>query len=154
MSILPFAATSVFGAFAPLFSRRVFAHARRLLMGAILASGRRTVTAAFRVMGTSADRHFQNYHRVLNRARWSSLNASRILLGLLLGTFVPEGPVVRGLDETLERRRGDQISAKGSIAIPCVRPRPTVSTRAGCAGSACWCRHASPGATGCGRGRS
>ena len=113
MSIFPFAVTSVFGAFASLFSRRVFAHARLLLMGAILAPGRRTVTAALRVMGKSADRHFQNYHRVLNRARWSSLHASRILLGLLLDTFVPEGPVVIGIDETIERRRGDQISAKG-----------------------------------------
>jgi DDE superfamily endonuclease len=118
MSILPVAVTSVFGAFAPLFSRRVFEHARLLLMGAILAPGRRTVTAALRVMGKSADRHFQNYHRVLNRARWSSLNASRLLLGLLLDTFVPEGPVVIGIDETIERRRGNQISAKGIYRDP------------------------------------
>jgi hypothetical protein len=118
MSILPFAVTSVVGAFAPLFSRRVFEHARLLLMGAVLAPGRRTVTAALRVMGQSADRRFQNDHRVLNRARWSSLNASRILLRLLLDTFVPEGPVVIGIDETIERRRGDRIAAKGIYRDP------------------------------------
>jgi hypothetical protein len=50
----------------------------------------------------SADAHFQNYHRVLNRAQWSSHEAGRMLLGLLLDAFVPEGPVVMGLDETIE----------------------------------------------------
>jgi hypothetical protein len=53
------------------------------------------------------------YHRVLNRAVWSSLAVSRVLLGLLIGAFVPSGPVVVGIDEMLERRRGAKIAAKG-----------------------------------------
>jgi hypothetical protein len=65
MASLPFAITIVIGAFAPLFSKRVFALAKLLLVGAILAPGKRTVTAVLRVMGKSADTHFQNYHRVL-----------------------------------------------------------------------------------------
>jgi hypothetical protein len=118
MSILPFAVTAVLGAFAPLFSRRVFEHARLLLMGAILAPGRRTVTAVLHVMGKSEDDHVQNYHRGLNRDRWSPLHASRGLLQLLLDAFRPEGPVVIGLDDTIERRRGEKISAKGIYRDP------------------------------------
>jgi hypothetical protein len=118
MASLPFAITIVIGAFAPLFSKRVFALAKLLLVGAILAPGKRTVTAVLRVMGKSADTHFQNYHRVLNRAQWSSLKAGRILLGLLLDAFVPEGPVVIGIDETIERRRGERLAAKGIYRDP------------------------------------
>jgi hypothetical protein len=56
-------------------------------------------------MGLDHEKRFHRYHRVLSRARWSSLQASRILLGLLLEAFVPEGaPLVVGIDETLERR--------------------------------------------------
>jgi len=35
-----------------------------------------------------------------------------VLLGLLLDAFVPAGPVLLGLDDTIERRRGKCISAK------------------------------------------
>jgi hypothetical protein len=118
MSGLPCAIIMVMRAFAPLFSKRVFEHAKLLLAGAILAPRRRTVAAVLRVMGKSADGHFQNYHRVFNRARWSSLGASRILLGLLLEAFVPKGPVVMGIDETIERRRGEKLSAKGIYRDP------------------------------------
>lgn len=99
--------------FAPLFSKRVWAHAQVLVVGAMLAPGKRTVTAVLRVMGLSQEPHYQNYHRVLNRARWSSLAVARVLLEVLVRTFVPAGPVVIGLDDTLERRRGAKIRAKG-----------------------------------------
>jgi hypothetical protein len=85
-----------------------------LVIGAILAPGKRTVTAALRVMGLSQERQFQNFHRVLNRAKWSSRHLSRILLRLLLRAFVsPDDPIVFGLDEHIERRRGEKIAAKG-----------------------------------------
>jgi DDE superfamily endonuclease len=85
-----------------------------LLVGTILAPGIRTVTAALRVMGPIQEHQFQNYHRVLNRDRWSSRHLSRILLRLLLRAFVAaDAPVIIGLDDHIERRRGDQIAAKG-----------------------------------------
>ena len=105
-------------AFAPVFTKRVWQHVQVLLMGAILSPGKRTVTAALRVMGLSDERHFQAYHRVLNRAVWSSLEVSRILLGLLVQTFVPTGTIVMGIDETIERRRGTKIKAKGIYRDP------------------------------------
>src|SRR5687768_11997004 len=104
--------------FAPLFSKPVWEHAQVLLVGAILAPGKRTVTACLRVMGLSQEKRFVNYHRVLNRARWSPLAASYILLRLLIMCFVPEGELVFGLDDTIERRRGEHITAKGIYRDP------------------------------------
>jgi DDE superfamily endonuclease len=104
--------------FAPLFSKRVWEHAQVLVVGALLAPGKRTVTAVLRVMGLSQERRFQKYHRVLNRAQWSSLAVARVLLGLLVPTFVAEGPVGIGVDDTLERRRGAKIQATGIYRDP------------------------------------
>lgn len=109
---------TMIGAFAKLFSKRIWEHAKILLMGAILCPAERTVTAVLRVMGLSWEKHFQNYHRVLNRAVWSSREASHILLGLLINTFARNGPVILGLDDTIERRRGAKIKAKGIYRDP------------------------------------
>lgn len=118
MLTLPSELTSLIVAFAPLFSKPVWQHVQVLLVGAILAPGKRTVTAALRVMGLSHERHFQTYHRVLNRAEWSSRAASRILLSLLIKQFAPTGALVFALDDTIERRRGEQIAAKGIYRDP------------------------------------
>ncbi len=64
-------------------------------------------------MGLGQTERLQRYHRVLNRATWSGREASRVLLRLLVKTFVTDGPLIIGVDETLERRWGKQISAKG-----------------------------------------
>ena len=114
MRHLPQAIIHVLRHFEIVFSERVWEWAKVLLIGAILAPGTRTVTAALRVMGLSQERQFQNYHRVLNRAKWSSHTLSRILLRLLLRAFVPaDAPIVIGLDDHIERRRGEKIAAKG-----------------------------------------
>lgn len=113
MPTLPDNIIAVLAAFAPLFSAPAFAHAQVLLAGAILTPGKRTVTAALRVMGLATEVHFQNYHRVLSRDRWSGRLAARTLLRLLAETLAPAGPLVLGLDETLERRQGAKIAAKG-----------------------------------------
>jgi len=97
-----------------MFSERVWEWAKILLVGAILAPGKRTVTSALRVMGLSQERQFQNFHRVLNRAVWSSHAVSRVLLRLLVATFVPcDAPLVFGIDDHFERRRGAKIAARG-----------------------------------------
>ena len=107
-----------FRPFAPLFSDRVWRHAQVLLLGAILAPGRRTVTSCLRIVGLGGESRFVNYHRVLSRARWRGREASRLLLGLLVRRFVPEGPIVLGIDDTIERRRGKRIQAKGIYRDP------------------------------------
>src|SRR5690349_23854839 len=103
MLTLPAELMTIIVNFAPLFSKAVFEHLKVLLVGAILAPGKRTITACLRVCGKSQEENFQNYHRVLNRARWSAVKASRILPQLLLATFAPTGTLVFGLDDTIER---------------------------------------------------
>jgi hypothetical protein len=114
MPPLPEAIILVLAPFAPLFSHRVWCHAQWLLLGAILAPRARTVTAALRVMGLATERRFTNYHRVLNRATWSTRQAGRMLLGWLITVLVPAGAtIVLGADDTVERRSGRKIRAKG-----------------------------------------
>ena len=100
--------------FTPVFSERTWDWVQVLVVGAILAPGKRTVTSVLRVMSMSDESQFQRYHRVLNRAVWSSLWVSQILLGLLVVAFVPPGgSVIVAADETLERRQGNKIKTKG-----------------------------------------
>jgi DDE superfamily endonuclease len=118
MRTLPTTMIQVLAPFAPLFSERVWRHAQVLLAGAILAPGRRTVTSALHAMGLDQQKQFHRYHRVLSRASWSSREASRVLLGLLVEAFVPDGPLVLGVDETLERRWEKRIAPKGIYRDP------------------------------------
>jgi hypothetical protein len=104
--------------FAALFTKPVWESALVLLVGAIVAPGKRTVSAILRVMGLEHEPHFQNYHRVLNRAIWSSRQASRLLLQALVKGFVPNGVLVMGLDDTIERRWGKRIAARGIYRDP------------------------------------
>ena len=64
------------------------------------------------MLGLARQPGFQNYHRVLNRARWSARQAAQVLLRLLVEAFVPAGPVIVGLDETIERRRGRKLTSR------------------------------------------
>src|SRR5918993_654993 len=115
---LPARFAAVILCFAPLFRERSWRHAEVLLIGTILAPGRRTVTSILRITGLARERRFVNYHRILNRAAWSGRVAARVLLGLLLDAFAPHGPVVLGIDDTIERRRGKRIRAKGIYRDP------------------------------------
>jgi DDE superfamily endonuclease len=115
---LPPLFVSLLNTFAPLFSDRVWRQAQVLLIGALLAPGQRTVTSCLRIVGFRRERRFVNYHRVLSRARWCGREASRLLLKLLVTRFVPTGPIVLGIDDTIERRRGKRIQAKGIYRDP------------------------------------
>jgi hypothetical protein len=116
---LPSRFAAVILTFAPVFrQQRTWRRAELLLAGAILTPGKRTVTSLLRIAGLSRERRFTNYHRVLNRVAWSPRAASRILLGFLLDAFALTGPVVLGIDDTVERRRGKRIGAKGIYRDP------------------------------------
>ena len=131
MRTLPAMMIRALAPFAPLFSKSVFQHVQVLVAGAILAPGCRTVSSALRAMGLDQHKRFHRYHRVLSRARWSSREVGRVLLGLLVEAFVCEGePLVVGIDETLERRYGKKISARGIYRyLRCALPT-SISSRA------------------------
>jgi DDE superfamily endonuclease len=114
MLMLPDVALMVLGSFAPMFTRPVWNHVQVLVTGAILCRGPRTVAGVLRTMGLAGKEGFCNYHRVLSRARWSGLQGAKILLGLLVTLAVHlEYPLIILVDETLERRKGKRIKAKG-----------------------------------------
>ena len=104
-----------FGCF---FTSAVWRHVLVLVAGVVLAPGRRTVTAALRVMGLDQEAGFAVYHRVLSLGRWSSRAIAHRLLLLLVAALVPQGPVVIGLDDTIERRWGAKIKARGIYRDP------------------------------------
>jgi hypothetical protein len=115
---LPPEIVAILAAFTPLFSDRVWVKAQLLAVGALLATGDRTVCAVLRVMGLSQERHFTNYHRVLNRDAWSCLAAGQVLLGLIVATLPRGWPIVLAADDTIERRKGRRIKAKGCYRDP------------------------------------
>ncbi|WP_246690141.1 transposase [Methylobacterium sp. WL7] len=115
---LPTRFAGIILAFAPLFIHRSWRHAQPLLFGAILTPNRRTVTSVRRILARARGRRFVNVHRILNRSAWCPRNGGRILLGLLIDVFAQRGPVVLGVDDTIERRRGKRIAAKGIYRDP------------------------------------
>jgi hypothetical protein len=119
MHSLPHASIKVLLPFSAAFRPRTWRHALPLLIGAILCPAQRTVAAALRILGRHHDPHFQTAHRILSRATWSSRRCSHILLMLLLRAFVPDHhPLILGIDETIERRRGSKIAARGIYRDP------------------------------------
>lgn len=119
MLTLPTEIIAVLTPFAQAFNYRIWDMVQLLAIGAILAPNKRTVTAVLRIMGLKDDAQFQNYHRVLNRAKWSGLVVSRILLGLLVAAFLVLGmPLIIGADDTIERRKGKKIKEKGVFRDP------------------------------------
>ena len=132
MLTLPDAIVSLLVPFATLFTSPTWRKAQVLLIGAILTPGQRTVAAALRVMGRSDQRDYARYHEVLNRAVWSSRQAARILLVLLLQHLDGgDGPLIFGIDETLERRRGAKIRARAIYRDPVRSSRSQVVKASG-----------------------
>jgi DDE superfamily endonuclease len=128
MLLLPADIITLLAPFAPVFSRRVWRHIPVLVAGAILAPGRRMVSSALRVVGLSHVRTFQTYHRVLNRAVWSSLQASGILLRLLVTTFAANGHWCSALTRRSSADVASRSRSPESTAIRCA-PATATSSR-------------------------
>jgi hypothetical protein len=104
--------------FRPCFTAPVWNRIPVLIAGAVLAPGRRTVTQVLRVMGLAEEPRFPRYHDVLARARWDARAVARRLLLHLLERLLPKGEVVIGIDDTIERRWGARIKARGIYRDP------------------------------------
>ena len=133
--------------FRPCFTAPVWNRVLVLVAGAVLAPGKRTVTQALRVMGLADEPGFRRYHEVLSRARWDARAVARRLLLYIIDRLLPDGEVVIGIDDTIERRWGATISARGIYRDP-VRSsqgplrqdqRPALAVADGC-----WCRYPGP----------
>jgi hypothetical protein len=104
--------------FRPCFTAPAWNRVLILVAGAVLAPGKRTVTQALRVMGLAEAPDFRRYHEVLSRARWNARDMARRLLLHLVDRLVPEGEVVAGIGDTIERRWGPRIRARGIYRDP------------------------------------
>ena len=115
---VPPALVPLMAAFRGFFTAPVWDHVLVLVAGAVLAPGKRTVSAALRIMGLGTSPGFALYHHVLSRARWDSRAIARKLLALTVEAFLPDGPIVIGIDDTIERRWGAKIAARGIYRDP------------------------------------
>lgn len=104
--------------FRPCFTAPVWNRVLVLVAGAVLAPRKRTVTQVLRVMGLADDQRFRRYHEVLSRARWNGRAVARQLLFYIIERLLPDGDVVIGIDDTIERRWGARIKARGIYRDP------------------------------------
>ena len=119
MTTLPAVIVTLLLPFEHLFDRRTWRKAQLLAVGAILSPGKRTVSSALSILGIGQRGDFAVFHQVLNRARWEPLQLSRVLLLLVGGRLGSSTePLVFGIDETVERRWGQKIAAKGKYRDP------------------------------------
>lgn len=119
MQSLPRGMAAVLDSFRHLFTLPTWTHIQVLVMGAILCQGARRVSSILRVMGLSQEKRFEKYHRVLNRAKWNSVAGAKILLGLLVQIVPASLPILIVVDDTIERRNGKKIKAKGCYRDAC-----------------------------------
>jgi len=117
-AIVPPVLVSLMAAFRSFFTAPVWDHVLVLVTGAILTPGKRTVSAVLRIMGLSEAADFALYHHVLSQAHWDSRVIARKLLSLILERLLPAGPVIIGIDDTIERRWGKKITARGIYRDP------------------------------------
>jgi DDE superfamily endonuclease len=118
LSVIPPVLIGWLAVFQPCFTAPTWQHVLVLVAGAVLAPGKRTVTQVLRVMGLADHVGFARYHEVLNRARWDARALAQRLLLHVLDRLLLSGPVVIGIDDTIERRWGAKITARGIYRDP------------------------------------
>lgn len=116
---LPRGIAVILNIFSTLFSAPTWNHMQVLLTGAILCQGARRVSTILSVMGLQHEKRFEKYHRVFNRAKWNSVMGAKILLGLLIQLLPDSFHILIVVDETIERRKGKRITAKGCYRDAC-----------------------------------
>src|SRR5215467_4500927 len=118
MLVIPDFAQPVLSSFAPVFYHPTYQRFLVLLIAAILTTGRRTISDLLRTAADLAPGHPSSYHRVLSKRRWPSLRLARILAGLILDRWAPDGPVRLAGDDTVDEHRGAKVHGKGCHRDP------------------------------------
>jgi hypothetical protein len=118
MLTLPEFAQPVLCSFAPVFYHPTYQRFLVLLLGAILTTGRRTVSNLLRTADGLARGDASSFHRVLSKRRWSTLALARILIRFILDRWVPDGPILVAGDDTVDEHRGAKVYGKGCHRDP------------------------------------
>src|SRR5918994_1556139 len=109
---LPNFAVPVLSTFQPSFSTPTYHRFLVLLLGAILTTGRQTITNILRTVRHHAKGHISSDHRVFSQRRWSSWELARMLLTFVFTYMVPTGPVLLAGDDTVAERPGPDVFGK------------------------------------------
>jgi hypothetical protein len=110
---VPACAMPVLPMFRPAFSTPTYHRFLVLALGAILTTGRRTVTNLLRTVRAQAPGHVSSYHRVFSQRRWSAWALARTLMMFLLDHVLPPGPVLLAGDDTVTEHPGPNVFGKG-----------------------------------------
>jgi hypothetical protein len=110
---VPDFAVPVLSMLQPTFSTPTYHRFLVLLLGAILTTGRQTITNILRTVHPYAEGHISSYHRVFSQRRWSAWVLARLLITFLLDHVVPSGPVLLAGDDTVAERPGPHVFGKG-----------------------------------------
>lgn len=113
MLFLPSAAEPLVMSFSIAFTQPTFQRMLPLLVGAVLALGRRTVTALLRSAGGLAPGHSSDYHRLFSRAAWSLWPLGRVLAQAVFRHLDPNEPIRIIVDDTTAGHRGKHVYGKG-----------------------------------------
>lgn len=114
MLLLPPEFTEIMSVFSRAFTRKIYRRALLLVFGVLLTQGKRTICSVLRTIGLSETNRWDNYHRVLSRCKWSAFFCAKLLADLIIERLLPADAVlVFGIDETIERRWGRKIKARG-----------------------------------------
>ena len=116
--ILPPEARPLVGAFVFSFTSPTYQRLSALLVGAVLATGRRTVANLLRTLRHLAPGHRTDYQRVLSRAPWSGLGLGCALTRLVLDRLAPDGPVCLVGDDTVDGHKGPRVYGKARHRDP------------------------------------
>lgn len=119
MLLLPHAAEPLLGAFSVAFTHATFQRVLLLMVGAILTRGRHTVTALLSTLGPLAEGHWSDFHRVLCRARWSSLLLGKVLAALIIELIPEDQLIVIPVDDTNPQHKGKKVYGKGKHHDAC-----------------------------------
>jgi hypothetical protein len=118
MELPHFEILNIFHIFSPVFSSPCWKKAVSIFVGTVLCKHKHTTTNILRALGLSQSSTFCNFHRFFNRDKWSMTEAAKILAQKIISVFIPEGPILIGIDETLERRWGKKIKMKAPYRDP------------------------------------
>lgn len=83
-----------------------------IVNGWLLGGCRRTVTGVLLAGNGLQSKSFSCFHRFFSQGRWTTDALGRVLLEMILA-FVPDGPLVVAIDDTLSRKTGKRIWGAG-----------------------------------------
>lgn len=112
MNIVPADAAWMLAEFTPVFTQPTYPRFLVLMFGAILTTGRRTVSNIMRTVGRMASGALSSYHRLLSTAGWSGLQLACILTRLIVRLFYPTGTILLAGDDTVDEHRGKKVYGK------------------------------------------